>query len=311
MPNNKIKGFLLGAIAAATYGMNPLFALPLYADGMNPESVLFWRYLLAVVMVAVMLRVRGWSFAVEKRVAIALGALGVAMALSSLGLFMSYNYMPAGIASTLLFVYPIMVAVIMAVCFGERVRALTVVCLLMATCGIALLYKGENGATLSLLGTLLVLGSALLYAGYLVAVSRRGLKEVPTLVVTFYVLLFGLGVFVAEFIAGVPMAIPSGSEWWLWGNLVCLALFPTVISFVCTTRAIHYVGSTPTAILGSLEPVTAVVIGVLVFGETLTARDLLGLVVIVTAVTLVVAGGGLTRPLLRFRKLFAVIRRHK
>ena len=107
------------------------------------------------------------------------------------------------------------------------------------------------------------------------------------------------------------MAIPSGSEWWLWGNLVCLALFPTVISFVCTTRAIHYVGSTPTAILGSLEPVTAVVIGVLVFGETLTARDLLGLVVIVTAVTLVVAGGGLTRPLLRFRKLFAVIRRHK
>ena len=130
--NNKTKGYLYGAVAAATYGMNPLFALPLYADGMNADSVLFFRYLLALAILGGMIKWRGRDFRVRIREVLPLAAIGMLMACSSLTLFLSYNYMAAGIASTMLFVYPILVALIMAVCFREKVTILTAACIALA-----------------------------------------------------------------------------------------------------------------------------------------------------------------------------------
>ena len=137
----KAKGYFLGAVAAATYGMNPLFALPLYDDGMDSDSVLFFRYLFAIPLLAIMLKARGRSLAIKRCEVAPLLFFGVMIALSSLTLFLSYGYMGASIASTLLFIYPILVALIMAVMFHERLRAATVVCMLSALLGIALLYK--------------------------------------------------------------------------------------------------------------------------------------------------------------------------
>ena len=283
----KVKGYVLGMVAAATYGMNPLFALPLYADGMNAEGILFFRYLFALPMMWLIARRRGGQLWVGRRAMVSLGALGLVFALSSLTLFLSYNYMDAGIASSLLFVYPIMVAVIMTCVFGERLRLSTVGCILMALGGIWMLYNGEGEATLSVAGTALVFLSSLSYAVYLVYINRSGLGKVPTSVVTFYVLLFGWGLFVAMAVYDGGITVPATP--WLWGNLLGLALFPTAISLLCTTRAIYYIGSTPTAILGALEPVTAVIIGVTVFGEQLTLREIGGIVLIVVAVSFVVA----------------------
>ena len=143
--NTKIKGYALGAVAAATYGMNPLFALPLYADGMGAESVLFFRYLFALPILAGMIVWRGRNFSVGRSVLFSLVAMGVLMAVSSLGLFLSYRFMDAGIASSLLFVYPIMVAVIMSCVFKEKFTAVTGGCIAMALTGIGLLYNGEGG----------------------------------------------------------------------------------------------------------------------------------------------------------------------
>ena len=118
--------------------------------------------------------------------------LGLLVALSSLSLFLSYNYMDAGIASTLLFVYPIFVALIMAFGFREKLSPQTALCILLALAGIGLLFKGSDGSTLNITGTVLVMVSALSYAIYIVGVNRPVLKSVATLKVTFYVLLFGL-----------------------------------------------------------------------------------------------------------------------
>ena len=138
--NVKVKGYLLGALAAASYGMNPLFALPLYSDGMDPYSVLFFRYLFAIPILGIMLKARGRTFAVSRHDILPLVVMGLLLAMSSLSLFLSYNYMEAGIASTMLFVYPIMVAVIMAIFFRERITAQTASCIFVALVGIALLY---------------------------------------------------------------------------------------------------------------------------------------------------------------------------
>ncbi|MDD3037258.1 DMT family transporter [Bacteroides sp.] len=300
--NVKAKGYILGAIAAATYGMNPLFTLPLYKSGMDPDSVLFFRYLFAIPLLGMMLKVRGRSFKLQRKEVFPLVIMGLLVALSSLTLFQSYNYMDAGIASTLLFVYPIMVALIMALVFKEKVAIQTVVCILLALGGIGLLYKSGDGTTLSLTGTMLVFASALSYALYIVGINQNTLKNIATLKVTFYVLLFGVTLFLVRVNFGGNLCFPN--QWYLWGNLLALAIFPTAISFLCTTSAIQYIGSTPTAILGALEPVTAIFFGITVFGETLSVRESIGLIMVIIAVTFVIAGGKITSYLIRFRKLF-------
>lgn len=306
--NVKVKGYLLGALAAASYGMNPLFALPLYNDGMDPYSVLFFRYLFAIPILGIMLKARGRTFAVSRHDILPLVVMGLLLAMSSLSLFLSYNYMEAGIASTMLFVYPIMVAVIMAIFFRERITAQTASCIFVALVGIALLYKGSDGATLDATGVMWVMVSALSYALYIVGVNRPRLKGIATLKLTFYALVFGFSIFIVCTDFGRALTFPSA--WYKWGNLVALALFPTAISFLCTTQAIQYIGSTPTAILGALEPLTAVFFGVTVFGEALTPRLMFGIVMIIAAVSALVAGGSITSHLIRFKKMFPRLRRH-
>ena len=159
--NTKVIGYLLGALAEISYGTNPLFALPLYQAGMDPDSVLFFRYLFAIPIIGVMLKVRGRGFAVRRAELPPLVMLGLLVAVSSLTLFESYNYMDVGIASTLLFVYPVIVALIMTLMFKERLAVQTVVSIGGALVGIALLSIGEGGMALSGTGTALVFGSAL------------------------------------------------------------------------------------------------------------------------------------------------------
>lgn len=304
MLSYKAKGYLIGAIGAASYGTNPLFALPLYSEGMTPDSVLFFRYLLAIPLMGLMLLCRRGSdqFKISSKQGILLFIMGILMALSSLTLFLSYTYMDAGIASTLLFVYPIMVAVIMALGFHEKITITTSLCIVMALTGIAMLFKNSDGTTLSVLGTTLVMVSSLSYAIYIVGVNQTKLRFMPTLKVIFYVLLFGLTVFIVKIIYQNTFTMPQSFISWVC--LIGLAVLPTAVSFICTTSAIQLIGPTPTAILGALEPVTAVVIGVLLFGETLTPRVILGMILILVAVSLVVGGGGVHRKILHIHRLF-------
>lgn len=310
--NVKAKGYILGAIAAATYGMNPLFALPLYEAGMDPDSVLFYRYLFAIPILAIMIKARGRSFRLGRKEALPIVVMGLLLALSSLTLFESYNYMEAGIASTILFVYPIMVAVIMAMFFKEKISVQTVLCIMLALAGIGMLYQSGGGSgetTLNPIGVGIVMLSSLSYAIYIVGVNQSSLKDMPTLKLTFYALLFGFTLFLV--ISGFGTRLKPVPEWYHWGNLLALAVLPTVVSFLCTTQAIHYIGSTPTAILGALEPVTAVFFGVTIFGESLTPRIVTGIVMIILAVTIIIAGGSITTYMVRFKKMFPSLRKRK
>lgn len=308
---NSIKGYALGIIAAASYGTNPLFAIPLYGAGLTPDSVLFLRYLVALPVVAAMILLRGRSFRVTRRELLTLVVLGLLVAVSSLTLFMSYNYMDVGIASTILFVYPIMVAVIMAAVYKEKAGWMTIVCIALATVGIGLLMGNPDGGFVSITGTILVVASALTYAVYIVAVNKTSLAKVATLTVTFYVLLFGLSLFLVRLLASGQPLFPALPDWELWGCVAGLAIFPTALSFGCTNGAIQSIGSTPTAILGAFEPVTAVIIGVFAFGEVLTPRIICGLVMIIVAVILVIAGPGIATPLTHVRKMFPRLRRRR
>lgn len=296
MMNTKLKGYFVGAIGAAAYGTNPLFALPLYDDGMNPASVLFFRYLLAIPLVYIMLRARGRKIEFQsKKQLIPLLIMGIVMAISSLTLFLSYQYMPAGIASTILFIYPIEVAIIMTLLFKEHIRFSIIACILTAMIGIWLLYQQEDGTTLDFLGTLLIVVSATTYAIYIVGINRTTLNVMPTLQTTLFIVIVCDIVYLAYLRCGAGITLPT--KWYLWGNILALAALPTMLSFTCTTAAIQQIGSTPTAILGALEPATAIIIGILVFHEQMTMRITIGLTLIIVSVIFVIASGSSSRVL--------------
>lgn len=280
----------MGIIAAASYGTNPLFAVPLYQAGLTPDSVLFLRYLIAIPVIALLIAVRHGSFRITGKELLLTAVQGILLGLSSVTLFYSYKFMDVGIASTILFVYPIMVAVIMALFFRERANKMTVACICMATIGILLLMRSGNGATVSLIGAALVFGSALSYAIYIVAINKTRLARVATLTVTFYVLIFGLSLFFGRIMMAGGELFPALPTWKEWGCVLGLAILPTCVSFGCTNGAIQSIGSTPTAILGAFEPVTAVVIGTFAFGEVITPRIFSGMLLVIVAVILVIIG---------------------
>lgn len=305
----KLKGYILAALAAAAYGTNPAFAVPLYAEGMNPNSVLLFRYILGMPILAALVIVRGHSLRLSKGEAGPVAILGVLMALSSLGLFASYRYINAGVASMLLFVYPIMVAVMMIVFFRERFKITTVLCLLLMGAGLLLLTRPDSGGEIDPYGVLLVMVSSLTYALYIVIVNvNRHIRAIPTTKLLFYLLGSGSLLFIAMIPAGSPLVLPGSCSAWL--NLAALAVIPTVISLSCTTVAIQTIGSTPTAIFGALEPVTAVILSVLLLGQSLTAGEIWGGLLIITATTLVIADSSVESAILHVRKMFPRRRRH-
>lgn len=286
MLRSKSVGYLFGILAAGFYGLNPMFALPLYQDGMDSVSVLFWRYALSVPMLAVLMLCRHIDFRLSKAEAIQIALLGAVMALSSLLLYLSYNYMDAGLASTILFVYPIVTAVLMAFVFHERVAPLVWGCLALASVGIGVLCELNGNTHVSIAGVLLSLGSALTYAVYLVFINKGHITHLPSAKITFYVLLFGSLMLGVLLLCRWQIAVPQGLH---WGYSIGAALFPTALSLVLTTLAIQGIGSTQTAILGAMEPITAVIVGLTLFGEHLTVRSCIGIALIVIAVTIVVA----------------------
>lgn len=189
--SNTFKGFAAGIIAAIFYGTNPLGTLFLYQDEINPTSVLVWRYAIASLLFLAWMVAKRESFHLRLGPAIRMAVLGTFMAMSSATLYLSFKYMDAGIASTILFSYPIITAVLMTAFFHERITWSTTFSILLAVTGIGLLYRGGDNATLSTVGVALVLLSSLFYAFYIIGVNQThtGLSAIQF---TFWVVLFGL-----------------------------------------------------------------------------------------------------------------------
>ncbi len=281
---SNLKGYLFAAIAAASYGTNPIFAIPLYREGISVTSVLFMRYAMAVAIMFFATMIKSpKAFVIKPKYVGLLAFMGILMVLSSIALFESYKYLSAGIASTLLFFYPVMVAIIMAIFYKERLTKKSWACLVTAFLGVVILSKNDDGGFISLLGLTLVMLSSLSYAIYLVYINRGPMKKINTSTITFYVILGGFLVMIPYCLLDGGLMLPKTTPAWI--NAIGLGFFPTVISFIFTSRAIALIGSTETAIFGALEPLTAVILGILILGETLTITPAIGMILIFVSVT--------------------------
>lgn len=286
MNRKKIIGTVCGIGAAVCYGTNPLGALNLYKQGMQTNSVLFYRFGLAWLILAVVMLFRKETLRVSRKEFGTLTLLGVLFTISSLTLYLSFRHMAAGVASTILFTYPVMTAVIMALFFKERVTKRIVSAIVLSLAGVALLYWSDLGGRLSTVGVLLVLASALSYALYIIVVDRSPLP-MSSFKINFYVVLYcALGMVVYSLVSQQPLMLPqNGTSWFYVG---WLAIVPAIMALVMMVYAAKYIGSTATAIIGALEPLTAVMIGVLVFGELFSMRLAIGIALILASVVVIV-----------------------
>lgn len=291
----KAKGYFYGCLSSATYGLIPLFTLPMMAKGMVFDSILFYRFLCATIAIGCLMAFRGESFRVEKKAIMPLVVLGILFAFSALFLFWGYTFMAAGIASTILFLYPVFVTLLMAFMFHEKVSWITQFAIGLAFVGVALLYKGDVGEALNPVGVIIVLLSSLSYATYIIMVNKSAVQGISGSKLTFYAMLVSACFFFVK--AQTNGGLQSLPDWETVMNILLLAIVPTVVSCISMVYSVHYIGSTSTAVLGAMEPVTAVCVGALVFGEPFTSNLAIGILLIIMSVTLIILSKNIMRNL--------------
>ena len=289
---NNLKGFAFGILTSATFGLIPLFTLPLMAKGMQFDSILFYRFLFAALALESIMAAKKESFHADKRDIPVLILLGFFYTASAMFLFWGYNFMSAGIATTLHFTYPVFVTLIMLLFFREKTSWITLMAIVLAICGVARLSIGEEEIRLSALGVFIVLLSALGYALYITTVNKflaggsTSRLKMGGRKLTFYVFVVSTALFAIK--AGTNQGIQPIPDSMSFVNLILLAIVPTVISNITLVLAVHNIGGTLTAVLGAVEPITAVCVGILVFSEPFTPNLAVGILLIIIAVTMII-----------------------
>ena len=284
---NKINGFLYGLLSSASFGLIPLFTIPAMRQGMEFWSILLYRFLFAMLALAGILLLDKQSFRIQRKEILPLLWLAFLYDTSAVFLFWGYKFMASGVATTIHFMYPVLTTLIMMLFFREKKSFWRMGAIALAVSGVFFLSQGDKTGTITGIGIFIVLLSALGYALYLVSVSQMKRLEMKGLKMTFYVFLFGgMLLFIGTQVSGIGLqAIPDRIT---LGNLVMLALVPTVISNLALVRAIKNIGSTLTSVLGAMEPVTAVGVGILIFGEPFTSSIAIGIMLIISAVTVII-----------------------
>lgn len=288
LSKNAIIGYPAGIITGITYGLNPLFAMPLINQGASIESILFFRYSFAVIILGAFLLLSKHNFKISLSQAKVLLILGLLYTSSSLFLFEAYKYIASGLATTLIFLYPVLVAIIMV--FLRVVPSMPVWFAIVATFGGVIIMTQDGGnEAINPIGVLLSLGSALVYALFIVIINKnKAISDISNPLLTFYALSVGAIVFLIKIFftdTSITTGISSTSSWM---NILGLAILPTIVSTATLAIATRNIGATKASVLGVFEPITAILIGTLVFGEPLTANIMIGICIAIAAVTFMI-----------------------
>ena len=291
---NRIKGILYAAVSSSTFGLAPFFSLTLLLAGFSAFEVLSYRWGVATIALTLFGWCSGCSFRLEKKDFLVVLLLSLLRAVTSFSLLIAYQNIATGVASTIHFMYPLAVSLVMMYFFQEKKSLWVMFAVFMSLLGAALLSSGEleakNGDTI--VGLVAACVSVFSYAGYIVGVRMTRAVRINSTVLTCYVM--GLGTVLYFIGALTTSGLRLVADGYTWLIILGLALPATAISNITLVRAIKYAGPTLTSILGAMEPLTAVVIGVFVFKELFTLNSAIGIILILLAVSVahpIIIGG--------------------
>lgn len=284
-----LKGTIAGLVAAICYGLIPLFTIPIKngeaANHLSDCSIMFYRFALATLIIAVLMLITRRSFKITRGELVTLTYLAFLSDGSALFLIDGYNYLSSGVATTIHFMYPVVTTIMMMVFYNEARKVSTLLAVLLAVVGVGVLSWQSNGET-SLHGVVIELISACCYAFYLIRVNRSRVRNMDGMKLTFYVMGIGALIFGAEALRQDEFQlITTGVQ---ASHLLLLGIVCTVVTNLCLVMAVQRIGSTMTAVLGALEPLTAVALGCLLMGEDITLNVVLGICLIIPSVIIII-----------------------
>ncbi len=286
--NGKVKGYIDGAVSSITYGMIPLFTIPLMREGMRTESILFYRFFIATAIIGFVMIYRKERMIPSLKELPAIALLGLLYTGSSIFLIWSYKYLAGGVATTIMFMYPVFVAIMMRVVYKEKLSAMTLFAIAIAIMGVYLLYKGDGTDTLNLTGVVFALLSGICYGSYMIVVNKnKSAASFSGLRLTFYACLVTAlagAVIDASAYGGIQLI----GSWGAFANTMLLAVLSTVFSCLTLASAVRSIGSTITSVLGAFEPLSAVVCGILFLGEPFTSSLAVGIFMIIASVMIII-----------------------
>lgn len=283
------KGIMAGLAAAVCYGLIPLFTMPIKNENtdvlLSDYSILFYRFVLAACIIGVIMLIMRRSFRITRGELVTLTYLAFLSDGSALFLIDGYNYLSSGVATTIHFMYPVMTTLLMIAFYHEARKASTLSAVLLAVIGVGVLSWQSDGNT-SIHGVIIELISACCYALYLIRVNRSRVRNMDGMKLTFYVMGIGALIFGAEALRqGDFQPVTTSLQ---VTNLLVLGIVCTVVTNLCLVAAVKRIGSTMTAVLGALEPLTAVALGCLLMGEGITANIVVGICLIIPSVVIII-----------------------
>ena len=286
---NAIIGYPAGIITGVSYGLNPLFALPLIKEGASIESILFFRYIISVLLLGAFLFLNKQSFRINLKQARILFVLGLLYTSSSIFLFEAFKYIASGLATALVFIDPVLVAIIMV--FLKVIPSWPVwLSIFLTFAGVVIMTQSDSTQTISPFGVFLSLVSALVYAMFIVIINRsKTIRNISNSLLTFYTLSVGSVVFFIKLMISDAEITAGLEKDMAWLNLVGLAILPTIVSTATLAVATRNIGATKASVLGVFEPITAILIGAFVFGEPITTNIIVGILISIAAVIFMIA----------------------
>lgn len=287
----RINGIFYAIISSASFGFSPLFSLGLIAAGLSNFDVLSYRWGIAglVLMAYAFCKRKTLRFSSFDEVWKVL-LLSALRSITSVTLLIGYANISSGIASTINFMYPVVVALCMMIFFGDRKSMVDIGAIAVSIFGVYLLASGdsliiEGGNTR--LGLTCSLISALSFAAYYILMKQTKADKIEVVKFTTWMMLFSAAYFIiCAYVFDGRLTFVTDGRSWLY--ILGLGLWSTMVSNFTGVKAVRRIGPTLTSILGALQPLTAVVLGVLFLHEHLYIKSIIGISLILIAVTIVV-----------------------
>ena len=282
--NTRTKGLLATMISAVFFGFIPLFVKTICAGGGNSVSAAFYRFFLSVPILYIYLKAQGISMRITRTEFAKIALITIfGYGGTAVLLFSSYNFIPSGMSTTIHFMYPVFTILGCMIFFKEKVSPLKLLCVALCFGGILLFYNGESGG--SVLGMALSFLSGVTYAFYTIYLEKSGLQKMENLKLIFYMntvaaaMILVMALLTAQFTLRLtPLA---------WGTAVFFATATSLIGILGYQFGVKCIGPQNAAILSTFEPITSVIVGVLVYREAFSARTLLGCLCVLSAVVIV------------------------
>ena len=272
-------------LSAVLFGTMPLLTRIAYAHGSNAYTVAFGRFFFgSIVLGLICLVLPGCSIKIKKEQFLALLKLSIPYALMPILLYASYTYIDSGMATTLHFTYPVAVMLILAIFFRSRPDTKQIICAILCVGGMALLYTLNGQVRVE--GIILAVASGIIYAVYIVLLGKSTVKGLHSLVLAFWISLLSMAEIgiIALFSKNLVFSLDAAG----WTAEFGLALFATVFALVLFQKGVFLCGEVKASLFSTFEPLTGIIIGVVVFHEELTAKELAGIIGILAAAVLLV-----------------------